>query len=240
VVEEPDGSLLVQEVDGAVRRISRGTITTVAGQQACRPAMLPDGSMLVVERDANQIERVDAAGARTVVAGDGGCGSTGDGGPATSAQLAHPSGVAALPDGGFLIADDENNLVRRVTPDGIIQTVAGRDPPQAVACGASGEVDPPNYLVLARPLKARASRALNVTVTSTNSGRLTLTITRGRRVFGPIRRSVGEGVRRFTIRPRLRRGTYTLTVTNRGTRNAIGGETRAFTKTDRATLTITR
>jgi hypothetical protein len=240
VSEEPDGSVLVQEIDGAVRRITRGTITSVVGPQACRPAMLPDGSMLVVARDANQIERVAADGSRTVVAGDGGCGSSGDGGPATSAQLAHPSGVAVLPDGGFLVADDENNLIRRVTPDGVISTVAGRDPPQALACGASGEIDPPNYLVLARPLKARSSRALKVTVTSTNSGQLTLTITRGRRVFGPLRRSVREGVLRLTIRPQLRRGTYTLTVTNRGNRVALGGETRAFTKTDRATLTITR
>ena len=240
VAEEPDGSVLVQEIDAAVRRISRGTITTVTGVAVCRPAVLPDGSTLVVDNGASQVERVAGDGTRTVVAGTGDCGSAGDGGLATQAQLALPAGVAVLPDGGFVIADTENNLIRRVTPDGIIRTVAGRDPPVGAQCGASGENDPPNYLVLARPLTARVARPLTVRITSTNAGRLTLTITKGRRVFGPIRRRAREGVLRMTIRPRLRRGTYTLTVTNRGTRSGRGGETESFVKTDRATLTIRR
>jgi hypothetical protein len=239
VAEEADGSVLVQE-EGAVRRISRGTITTVTGVAACRPAVLPDGSTLVVENGASQVERVAADGTRTVVAGTGECGSAGDGGLATQAQLALPTGVAVLLDGGFVIADTQNNLVRRVTPDGIIRTVAGRDPPLAAQCGASGENDPPNYLVLARPLRARVARPITLRITSTNAGRLTVTITKGRRVFGPLRRRAREGVLRMTIRPRLRRGTYTLTVTNRGTRSGRGGDTESFVKTDRATLTIRR
>lgn len=240
VAEAPDGSVLVQEIDAAVRRISRGTITTVTGVAVCRPAVLPDGSTLLVENGANQVERVAADGTRTVVAGTGDCGSAGDGGLATQAQLALPRGVAVLADGGFVIADTENNLIRRVRPDGIIVTVAGREPPLAAQCGASGENDPPNYLVLARPLRARVARPFTVRITSTNAGRLTLTITKGRRVFGPLRRRAREGVLRLTIRPRLRRGTYTLTVTNRGTRSGRGGETESFVKTDRATLTIRR
>ena len=239
ISEQPDGSVLVQVRD-AVRRISNGTITTVTGVDPCRAAVLPDGSTLVVENGSNQVERVAADGTRTVVAGTGECGSIGDGGPATAAQLALPRAVAVLADGGFLIADTENHLIRRVTPDGIITTVAGRDPPLALQCGASGENDPPNYLVLARPLTARAARPLTVRITSTNAGQLTLTISKGRRVFGPLRRRAREGVLRLTIRPRLRRGTYTLTVTNRGTRIGRGGETTPFTKTDRATLTIRR
>ncbi|MDX6676189.1 MAG: hypothetical protein QOE31_241 [Solirubrobacteraceae bacterium] len=239
ISETPDGSVLVQVRD-AVRRISHGTITTVDGADPCRPALLPDGSTLVVEDGASQVERVGADGTRTVVAGTGECGSIGDGGPATAAQLALPRAVAALAGGGFVIADTENNLIRRVTPDGIIETVAGREPPVALACGASGENDPPNYLVLRRPLTARVARPLEISITSTNAGRLTLTITKGRRVFGPLRRRAREGVLRMTIRPRLRRGTYTLTVTNRGTRSGLGGETTTFTKTDRAQLTIRR
>lgn len=239
VAEAPDGAVVVQEA-AAVRRITpAGTITTVAGLTACAPAQLPGGDVLVADDAASQIVRIAPNGARTVVAGTGQCGALGDGGPATDAQLALPRGVAALPDGGFLIADSANNLIRRVAPDGTIVTVAGREPP-LLACGASPEIDPPNYLLLARPLRARAGRAIRVAVTSTNSGRLTLTITRGRRVFGPVRRRAREGVLRLTIRPRLRRGRYTMTVTNRGRRAAIGGEVRDFRKTDRATLTITR
>lgn len=239
VAELPDGSVLIQEID-AVRRVFRGTITTVTGQQACHDAVLADGATLVSDTNANQVDRISQDGSRTVLAGTGDCGSGGDGGAAALAQLAHPSQVAVLPDGGFLVADELNNLIRRVSPDGTIETVAGRDPPQALQCGASGETDPPNYLVLARPLKARVARALRIAITSTNAGELTLTITHGRRVFGPLRRRVREGVLRLTIVPRLRRGTYTLTVTNRGTRIGLGGDRGTFTKTDRAKLTITR
>jgi hypothetical protein len=238
VSEAPDGSVLVGET-GAVRRISRGTITTVTGVDPCRVALLPDGSRLQITNGDNVVQRFFGDGTFTIAAGTGDCGSAGDGGPATAAQLALPRAVAALADGGFLIADTENNLIRRVRPDGIIETVAGREPP-TLGCGASGENDPPNYLVLARPLTARALRPLTLRITSTNAGQLTLTITKGRRVFGPLRRRAREGVLRMTIRPRLRRGTYTLTVTNRGTRSGRGGETETFSKTDRATLTIRR
>jgi hypothetical protein len=61
----------------------------------------------------------------TTVAGNGTAGPLGDGGPATSAQLGTPRDVAALPNGGFLIADTDNNEVRMVSPSGVITTVAG-------------------------------------------------------------------------------------------------------------------
>jgi hypothetical protein len=52
-------------------------------------------------------------------------GFAGDGGPATAAQVARPAGVAALPDGGFVFADEVNRRVRRVDRLGRIVTVAG-------------------------------------------------------------------------------------------------------------------
>src|SRR5947208_2599138 len=66
------------------------------------------------------------AGTITMVAGTlTVSGSTGDGGPATAAKLHSPSGVAATADGGYLIADANNEVVRRVSPAGTITTVAG-------------------------------------------------------------------------------------------------------------------
>jgi len=50
----------------------------------------------------------------TRVAGTGTAGNTGDGGPATGAQLNRPSAVAVTADGGFLIADVANHVVRKV------------------------------------------------------------------------------------------------------------------------------
>jgi serine/threonine protein kinase, bacterial len=43
--------------------------------------------------------------------------NTGDDGPATDAQLHEPAGIAATPDGGFMIADVLNNEVRKISAD---------------------------------------------------------------------------------------------------------------------------
>ena len=53
------------------------------------------------------------------------CLSLGDGGPATGASLAYPLGVAADRNGNLFIADSAHALVRKVTPDGTITTIAG-------------------------------------------------------------------------------------------------------------------
>jgi hypothetical protein len=89
----------------------------------------PGGGFLVAEERGNRIRRVGADGNITTVAGTGVAGYSGDGGPATSAELNGPHAVAALPDGGFLVADEANNRVRRVLPNGTIETVAGNGEP---------------------------------------------------------------------------------------------------------------
>jgi hypothetical protein len=70
---------------------------------------------------------VSAAGVISTVAGTGNgtAGYSGDGGPAISAQLAHPSGVAAVAGGGFLISDTYNFVIRMVSAAGVITRVAG-------------------------------------------------------------------------------------------------------------------
>ena len=64
-------------------------------------------------------------GVITRVAGTGTAGNSGDDGPAIDAQLAEPFGVAVTADGGFLIADQGNSVVRKVSPAGVITRVAG-------------------------------------------------------------------------------------------------------------------
>ena len=61
----------------------------------------------------------------TRVAGTGIPGNSGDDGPATDAQLNEPAGVAVTADGGFLIADSRNHVVRKVSAAGMITRVAG-------------------------------------------------------------------------------------------------------------------
>jgi NHL repeat-containing protein len=64
-------------------------------------------------------------GVITRVAGTGTRGNSGDDGPATNAELNLPAGVAVTADGGFLIADSGNNVVRKVSSAGVITRVAG-------------------------------------------------------------------------------------------------------------------
>ena len=79
------------------------------------PAPRGDG-YLIADTDNNSIRKVAADGTITTVAGTGTRGFSGDGGPATAAELDRPPGVAATADGGFLIADAGNNRVRKVCP----------------------------------------------------------------------------------------------------------------------------
>jgi DNA-binding beta-propeller fold protein YncE len=79
-------------------------------------AVTADGGFLIADRGNNEVRMVSAAGVITRVAGTGTAGSGGDDGPATDAELSSPSRVAATADGGFLIADELNEVVRKVTP----------------------------------------------------------------------------------------------------------------------------
>ena len=81
----------------------------------------------------NRIRRVAPDGTITTVAGTGSAGYNGEG-LATAAKLNQPEGVAALPDGGFLIADTGNSRIRHVSPLGTITTVAGTG-----SCNYSGD-----------------------------------------------------------------------------------------------------
>jgi DNA-binding beta-propeller fold protein YncE len=81
-------------------------------------AVTADGGFLIADFYNNMVRKVSAGGVITRVAGTGAAGSAGDDGPATEAQLRAPAGVAVTADGGFLIADTYNQVVRKVSADG--------------------------------------------------------------------------------------------------------------------------
>ncbi|MDX6585028.1 MAG: hypothetical protein QOI10_4212, partial [Solirubrobacterales bacterium] len=140
---ESDGSLLIADTNNSrIRRVAPdGTISTFAGTtpgfsgdggeataaQLCFAgdvAVAVDGSVLIADTCNQRIRRVDSDGNIATIAGNGDRGYAGDGGQATVATLGQVEGVAAMPDGGYVIADSENNVVRRVSL-GKITTVAG-------------------------------------------------------------------------------------------------------------------
>jgi sugar lactone lactonase YvrE len=72
-----------------------------------------------------RIVRVTPDHTFSVVAGTGVCGFSGDGGPATQAQLDDPNGIAFDSHGNLYFADSNNHRIRRIDPNGVITTVAG-------------------------------------------------------------------------------------------------------------------
>ena len=149
-----DGGFLFADYwNHRIRKVSpSGTISTVAGTtegfsgdggpataaQLFTPsgiAPTADGGFLIADFQNHRIRKVSTAGTITTVAGTTG-GFSGDGGPATAAQLNFPNEIAPTADGGFLIADHGNHRIRKVSAVGAISTVAG------TTGGFSGDGDP--------------------------------------------------------------------------------------------------
>jgi len=144
VALDASGNLFIADVDnGCIRKVdNNGIITTVAGGGhyglgdggAATSASLigpsgvavdASGNLFIADRWNYRIREVDPDGIITTVAGNGSYGYSGDGGQATSASLAGPSGVAVDASGNLFIADTYNNVIRKVDNNGIITTVAG-------------------------------------------------------------------------------------------------------------------
>lgn len=105
------------------------------------------GNYFIADSGSNAVRKVDAGGFISTYAGQ--CfnaGFGGDGGPATSALLSFPTGLALDSASNLYIADQNNRRIRKVTPQGIITTVAGNG-----TAGYSGDGGPPLSASLNNP-----------------------------------------------------------------------------------------
>ena len=83
------------------------------------------GNIYFSDTENNRIRRVDADGNVSTLAGTGRRGYSGDGGNAIAASLDGPIGVAVDQSGNVFFADSNNHVIREITTDGIIHTIAG-------------------------------------------------------------------------------------------------------------------
>ncbi|RKG82245.1 hypothetical protein D7W79_03040 [Corallococcus exercitus] len=110
-------------VKGAAGDGGRALVASLDSPEAV--AVGPEGTLYIADTGSHRVRRVTPDGLISTVAGTGLAADGGDGGPATLANLNAPAGVAVGPDGSVYLADTDNHRIRRVTPDGLISTVAG-------------------------------------------------------------------------------------------------------------------
>jgi uncharacterized protein (TIGR03437 family) len=153
VAVDSAGNLYISDTENQrVRKVSKGVIATIAGNgtsfsgdngpptsaqlnQPAGVAVDSAGNLYIADSYNNRIRKV-SNGVITTVAGNGTCCFSGDNGPATSAQLNLPWGLAMDSAGSLYIADEFNNRVRKIS-NGVITTVAGNG-----TAGFSGDNGP--------------------------------------------------------------------------------------------------
>jgi sugar lactone lactonase YvrE len=87
--------------------------------------MNDSGDLFIADRQNNRIRKIDRYGYLSTIAGKGIAGRSGDGGPATAAKLWLPSGITIDKKGNLYFAERSNHVIRKISADGIISTVAG-------------------------------------------------------------------------------------------------------------------
>jgi trimeric autotransporter adhesin len=189
-------------VTGAFAVSGGGTITTIAGTDVwgfsgdgspatsaklyapAEVAVDARGNVYIATYQDSRVRRVSPDGTISTFAGTGQPGFSGDGGPATSAKLYAPKGVAVDGQGNVYIADSNNFRVRKVDPGGTITTFAGGGKP-----GFLGDGGPATLATLRNPFGVAVDGQGNVYIADTDNMRV-----RKVSVGGTITTIAGNGV----------------------------------------------
>ena len=185
VTVDAAGNLYIAHADQILKVTPEGVLSTVAGTgtegfsgdfgpatsarlRFPRGLALDEaGNLYIADRWNHRIRKVAANGVISTVAGSGTRGFGGDGGPAASAALDAPWHLTVDGAGNLHIADTRNHRVRKVTPDGVITTVAGNGAP-----GFSGDGGAATAARLRFPTDVAADSAGNIYVADGDTDRI--------------------------------------------------------------------
>lgn len=185
VIDHWDNLFIVDADDLYVRKVNtNGIITTVAGNgqygdsgdggpatnatfgSLTSVAVDTYGNLFLADYYDQLIRKIDTNGIIRTVAGNGGLGYSGDGGPATNAELFYPGDVTVDSAGNLFIADGSNHI-RKVDTNGIIRTVAGNG-----GWGYSGDDGVATNAALNLPTSVRADAYGNLFIADDDNSRI--------------------------------------------------------------------
>jgi sugar lactone lactonase YvrE len=197
------GNLYIADLSNSIRKVdTNGVIATIAGNGRYESGINPTfggyggdggpatgaylngptglaidnaGNIYFSDLDNYRIRKIDTKGVITTVAGNGAYGYTGDGGPATSAEIGNISSVAVDTSGNLYIADESHQVIRKIDTSGIITTVAGNgyiDPNNLAAGGYSGDGGPATNAELSYPQGLAVDASGNLYIADADNSRI--------------------------------------------------------------------
>ncbi len=143
VASDASGNIYIVDFNRIRKVDNLGTITTIAGTGIAGfsgdsgPATLAQldtpedvavdasGNIYILDVNNYRVRKINSVGTITTVAGNGTAGFSGDGGPATSAQINTSWGIAIDGSGNIYISDSQNHRIRKVSSTGTMTTIAG-------------------------------------------------------------------------------------------------------------------
>jgi sugar lactone lactonase YvrE len=128
------------------------------------------GNMYISDYDNNRVRKINTAGIVTTIAGTGTAGFSGNGGPATAANIKAPLGLAADNAGNIYFCDLWNNCVRKIDASGIITAFAGDT--GIAAYSFSGDGGPATAAAFRHPAFIAIDRSNNVYITDAGNNRV--------------------------------------------------------------------
>ena len=127
----------------------------------------PEGNLYIADRENHRVRKIDTNGNISTFAGIGKAGFSGDGGPAVSAKLNLPSGLATDEKGNLYISDRSNDRIRVVDKKGVIRTYAGSG-----VAGFQGDAGPALKAQLDKPFGIALDEAENLYIADRNNNRV--------------------------------------------------------------------